>query len=537
MCLSFLLFRRFNLLVVKEMKFNKTLFILLFLSLFLVNCSDGQTTSSVDLYVPFVQDGKWGLAHWDGKVIFEAKWDKVLAERAQSMHEYGLFSFIDSKGIYVVHGPSQAIHGPFVQVKRTWAPGLTCRVGNTMGFINSEGQMEIPVEYKDVTGNRFNNRLVLRNAGGAQAFYQLGSANLPTEFPYRKLRPILFQGEEDGAFMAVQNGKWGMLGLEEEIRIPFEYDELEKLGNGNRPTYILGIKKLADNQIQADLFHPNGQILFSRNSSEMEVFSKQLIKVLEDGKGWQLLNAEGTLISPDFFRTMNWLPKRDFDAPQILSAETAQGKKLYFDAEGQAIPIEEAEAIIAVYKDASLRSNMAIVKVNNLQGVIVRESGDTLIPAKFQHLKFVGDCIVANQKMDSGNMSISLFDSHGKLLLEKATRIKQIYIDYSSNSFPLFEIKMGSSTSYRDLSGRELLSQAYEAVKPEIVRDDETGEAIPILKVKQDGKWGYLDLEGSEIIEVKYDDVKPLISNRLFLVKLEGKQFVVNTDGKAYGLE
>lgn len=511
---------------------RSSLFILLLLSL--VNCYQAQSSATTQAeYVPFLENGKWGLADWEGKVIFEAQWDKSLTERVQSMHEYGLYSFLNEQGIYVVHGPSKSIHGPFVQVRRTWAKGLNCRVENKMGFIGADGMLAIPIEFRDIYSNRYNERLLLMNSSGKQGFTQIGEP-LPTEFPYEKMQSITFHGDESGAYLGSKDGKWGMLSFDEKELIPFEYGELKKLGSTSRPIYLLGIKSLADNKVQADLYSPEGKLLFSKSNTRIEVLTAQLIKVFEEGKGVQLVNAAAQPISTEYFSVSNWLPARDVDAPQILSAETVLGKKMYFDGAGNPIPNEEAEAQIEAHKNTHPLPHLDIVEVNKLKGVINSQNGDTILPAKFQHVKFIGECLSASQYTDPSNIQISLFDQKGKVLVHDAKRIRSIYIDYSSSSFPLLEIKNGSKTTYRHPSGQEILDSSFEEIKPELVRDDASNDPIPLLKVKKNGKWGYVDLEGKPILDTKYDEVKSLIGNRLFLVRLDEKQFVVNTHGKVY---
>lgn len=500
-----------------------------------LGCTSSVGQSSTDVkYVPFIENGLWGLATWEGDVIFEPKWEKVLTERVQSMHELSLFSFLNTgEGIYIVHAPSKTIHGPYDQVNRTWINGMTCRKGQKKGFVNSEGELAIPMEYKDIYTNKFTNHIILMKDDGSQAITTLKS-EVPEKFPYRRLGSIYFHDEKTTGFLGTLNGKWGLLDSKIEVVIPFDYDEIQKLGNRNRPLYLMCSKKDAENQLQATIVNQDGTELFTTTTTKIKAHNIHLLSLYVNNKGWTLVDQSGKLVSNEYFSRIEWLPNRDTDAPQILKTVTTLDKKIYFDKNGEELPIKEAEAIIENYMNGPQLNGLSIVENKDKLKGVVSENGDTVVDVLYNHVKFVGECITVSNYTSVGNVDAKLFDKKGKLLIHSAMNIKRIYLDYSSESYPLIQIKSSKGTHLRNLDGSDILNTPYQIAIPETIRDDKTGDFIPVIKVKVNEKWGYTDIEGTQIVAPVYDTITPLIGIKLFIVEHEGKKVVVNSDGKKY---
>lgn len=293
-------------------------------------------------------------------------------------------------------------------------------------------------------------------------------------------------------------------------------------------------KKDAENQLQATIFNQDGKELFTSTSTKIKAHNSHLLSLYVNNKGWTLVDQTGKLVSNEYFSRIEWLPNRDTDAPQILKTVTTLDKKIYFDKNGEELPAKETEAIIENYMKGQQLIGFSIVENKDKLKGVVNENGDTIVEVLYNHVKIVGECIAASNYTSVDNVDVKLFDNKGKLLIHSAKNIRQIYLDYSSESYPLIQIKSSKGTHFRKLDGSDILNTPYQIAIPETIHDDKTGDFIPIIKVKVNEKWGYTDIEGTQIVAPEYDDIKPLIGVKLFLIEYEGKKVVVNSDGKKY---
>ena len=524
---------------------KKVFTILLLIALFSkVNAQD---------YVPFLKDSLWGLATWEGEVVFEPKWAEPRTTYVSSMHEYGFFVFRTMNGkIELVHGPSKKTFDQLIQIERLENSGLKCRKGKYYGLIAKNGETIIPFDFENIRQNRVSGHYILSKDYLSRSLFQEGDT-LPKSFPYQHLRSLYFTDSSQIGFIGEKGNKWGYLNEKLEAIIPFEFDVLVPLTlyGGNK---VLFFKAKKTNNADVGLFslidHQGVEILEAKYI-DIKAYSRDVIAVSKKtNTGWQLLSSDGDVISSDSLRRVKFIPKRGTNPIDLIEVYDKFGKTIYYDTKGIEIELSKAEELIEASRKAEEN-----IKINSLGEIVsksgkkgfVSNNGDTILEVKYDAIRMLGNCFVTLDKTKPSHARQELHSMDGKHLGVSGRTASKIFLEPSSKQFPMIEFTtllpsymrgteddVPYQAFYRKTDGSQLLDGDFEEIYPELVRDDSTGNFQLIIKAKKNNLWGYWSENGEQIIDPKYDNIKPLIGSELFLVTLNGEQFVVNSEGKSY---
>lgn len=508
-------------------------FILMFvLMIFCSNTSDSQSVTQD--YVPFVKDGLWGLADWDGNVIFKPKWEKPIVHHSQNVFEYGLYSFINPEGIYVAHAKSKKTYGPFDQVHRQPSSGLVCRQGLRMGLINNEGELVLPCDYNNIFGNIRSDYSIVTDTNRNFTLWKQGEG-LPTLFEYEDIKNIYFIDSVSTAFLAKKNGRYGVLKSDKQVSIPFEYDRIMPLwadGHQHKIFYLLAYQTDTPEKEITSIFDPQGKLILKGDFYDVKAYSSQLIGISEKDKWCRFYGPLLQNVIADSLRFLS-RPMQTRSGVQVINPHRLDGQPLYFDFNGKKISEEEYHKMEE--RPRKEKNPLGeIIEVNKKRG-LVSYNGDTLIPPIHYNV-FVrrANWIVTFDPDLPNDEKQTLYTSDGSPTGLSGNEIQTAYMAPYLEKYPYIIISQSDGTVYKTLDGSKILDIDYETAIPQLAQNSVNDEKQLVIKARINGKWGFWDNKGNILLAPEYDEVETFFKNNLFLVKKEGRQFIINSSGKVY---
>lgn len=347
------------------------------------------------------QNGKYGYLNKKGQWIIQPQYDE-----AENFHD-GIAVVILNQKPMMIDRNGEIISKDFDEIN-DFSNGLAVvKKGNRFGAINRLGKTIISFEYEKLT-DFINNHAV---------FYLNGMAGIidKNNFPKIKAQYDWIEGFSP-QIRAKKNGFFGLIGVNEEVIFPFEFDRIERVdadifllvkdgnyGFGHRTGCLLTqINNPYDNQLLVtDLYSSPGN-----NSSiqYMKITRGDEIGIIDQNGKWVVDPGEFDEVSPphsdlirvliDDFYTFYDLNARKSFKQKFDEAENFHGRFAVVEKKGKSYILDKSGNIVFSEVCESIErlntENMAdlfLISKNGLKGLLDENLRWKILP-EFQEISF-----------------------------------------------------------------------------------------------------------------------------------------------------
>ncbi|WP_020530614.1 WG repeat-containing protein [Flexithrix dorotheae] len=549
---------------------------------FLEDFNDGIAAIKYDRWVeqtgvgPVTRYRRIGYIKRDGQVLIEPEYDKILGFEEAWTNKQGIATLIKGGKIgYVNYKGEIALPAKYDEVARfdtIWRNnyGISrAKISNQFGFIDHHGDEIVPVVYdfidtafvqawKDSTGYA-----LAKKEGKAGYIDYKGEIVIP--FQYDELSEISKE-----VVIARKGEKWGVLNLDKEKVMDFEYDGIRYLPQSKNQ--ILEIYKKdsiiheisADGEIQATHTEFNAeknQVAGNFTKSSKLVYKSEFdtegFAIVEKGGKLAMADGKGNLITKYKFKEIK--PFSDGLALVRLD-DKDRSKQLYgyINKKGE-------EVIAPKFKLAKdFGDGKAAVLQRSTWGYIDK-SGKMIIPQQYKSAgAFSGGYAIVNENqiIDKTGKVVGSFTLNGKV--EKGFSNERAIVSSTTGSFhikpdgsPAYFNKYDEVTEFYgaiafvkkgevweltrkageqeitirfNLANKNRYIEKYTNKRKEKLMDGTVIQDLKWTKI-YDGKWRMIDKEGNLIGDIIYDWVKVLPSKN-FMAKMEKIRGLADLNGK-----
>lgn len=181
----------------------------------------------------------------------------------------------------------------------------------------------------------------------------------------------------------------------------------------------------------------------------------------------------------------------------------------------------------------TILDGMLVVKKDEKYGVINSKTGDIILDAKYDKIKYM---------QQTSNFLVTINGKVGIISKDKETKVNILYddiklIDYDSN---LYIIELDNRYGVIDINGNIKIYPENNKIGIDSSsfknNDIQNGYILldKLIPVQKDGLWGFFDKSGKKIVDFKYDSLgytKASTQNNLLVIP-EYDVIVVGKDGK-----
>ncbi|MBX2841975.1 MAG: WG repeat-containing protein [Flammeovirgaceae bacterium] len=525
---------------------------------------------------PVTRYKRVGYIKRDGQILIEPEYDKIIGFEEIWVKKQGIATLIKNGKIGFVNYKGEiALPAKYNEVARfdtIWRnnDGISrAKIDEKYGFVDHHGEEIVPVEYdfidtafvqawKDNTGYA----LAIKNGKTGYIDYK-GDVVLP--FQYDELSAI-----SKNVVIARKEEKWGVLNLNTEKVLDFDYDGIRYLPDSENQILEIYKKDSVIHEINAD-----GQILAThselknRESSGAGKFTKspklvyksdfdiEGFAIVEKGGKLAMADGKGNLITKYKYKEINPFSN---DLALVRMDDKDRAKQLYgfINKKGE-------EVINPKFKLAKdFNDEKAPVLQRSTWGYIDK-AGKIIIPQQFKSAgPFSGGYAIVNENqiIDGTGKVIGSFTINGKV--EKDFSNERAVVSSVTGSFhikpdgsPAYFNKYDEVTEFygaiafvkkgevweltRKAGDQEIIIKFNQANKNSYIakftdkRKEKLKDGTIIQDIKwtkiYNGKWRMIDQEGNLIGNIIYDWVKVLPSEN-FIAKLEKIRGLANLEGK-----
>lgn len=439
-------------------------------------------------FIPFEENGKFGLKNEAGQVVIPAKYDALGWSN-------GTFSVSGNVTGYKLGGTWGIVSITNQQITQADYLSLMPAEGSLLiatkksspvvvsaGLINTEGKVIIPFTYAGVK--------------------------------VHSLRIVAFV--RDG-----NKFKHGLISLENKVLIPFEYKNI----------YPIGSLRYAveDFTGKIALYSEGGKQISGFTIDSLSSFKQDVAIIYENGKQG-LINREGQLKSEAKFREINITPggirARMPDEWRVMTAENktveiVEGDSIAYLGENRYKIRSGGQSWLtdlnfkhvtnqSVTDIDSFQNGLAIFKTNSGYGVM-KKSGGILLKPVFKKILFEQSCLLTQD----GNNNWSMRDTTALL------RTSKPYDRIGQKHGNLFTVTRKNYWGAIDETGREVVACVYDSIL-------ETGDDQ--LAVKFKGLYGIINAREQWLVYPQTSKVRLLNKDRYFK-KVNKTLFLVSFDG------
>ena len=385
--------------------------------------------------IPFIKDGKTGILSPDGKVILPAKYDQV----DLTYRNYWKLSLNGKQSLYL---PGWVALPFFEEINYLDGRYFDIREGSKWGIYDAKKEtLAIDAVY--------------------EAFDYCGGCMKTSDYVYAK-----------------SGGKWGILGFDGKVRVPFEYDHQHQ-------------QMRSDNWVQS--FSKNNVPVIVNVNSGQQFDQQQCISI---AKGMLIYREEGKVGAYD--------QNGKLTVPFIYDGIDAEGAGAYQNHPG----------------------NYLLMTKGKHQGVIDL-TGKVIVPPQYDRVKVCGSYFV----LKLGNKTV--LANHALQELKQVEDGEITYVDGSDEGgvapLPIFRI---AQKAYFGLYFANT-DKYHEPQFYEIDLDHKAGsKTYDLIVGERQGIKTVFDLDGNILLPGKYNGYTFLspLGNRLVQVQREGKIGLYNLD-------
>lgn len=233
------------------------------------------------------KNGKYGWINAEGKTIIPFEYESAsnfIGGQAK-VKKNGKMIYIDEKGQAKLPATYEGVG--YYKEGLAWA-----RKGDKWGFIDTAGKVVIPFTYKKV-GNFQNGRAWVWKDDKWGHIDQTGKVTTP--IIYDRTGDFSSQYTGDSLFASVTfNGKYGKVGVNGNVVIPFEYIGIDHFSGG-----MAKVRRQGDGTRPFGFVNYAGEEVIPCMYEKAERFKEgsPVAAVCKDGR-WGLINKEGEIILP-----------------------------------------------------------------------------------------------------------------------------------------------------------------------------------------------------------------------------------------------
>jgi hypothetical protein len=356
------------------------------------------------------------------------------------------------------------------------------------GCMNLSKEMVVPCEYEDLIpiGDGYfcsvkNSKVGIINS--------VGNECVPTIYGYGGL-----PDSDNKVFYVPKDGKYGLIDFNNNVLIPFQYDEMYHETNND----LLCVKKdgkygLISLKLKKEVLPCKydqikmGRVLFDNGT--YRVYNDRpsaLIAILYNSK-WGFVDPEGNVVIPCQYED---LTEYDDDGTPLYGGDPARYHYIYY---GGRVPF-----------------------VKNGKVGLLDEKGNVIIPAIYKNIDLIGD-------NNSGNYPTATTFSNKQVLIDTDNKIvSKEYDEIEAVDEDFAVYKMGSKYGLISLPDCKVVTEAKY--------DDFRCPNEGFIRCEKERKYGYINKAGQEVFRPEFDG-GGAFSNGYCCVNKDGKYGFI----KAYG--
>lgn len=237
--------------------------------------------------------------------------------------------------------------------------------------------------------------------------------------------------------------------------------------------------------------------------------------VHRDGKKG-LIDTQGKEVLPCKFK--------DIKPDYYRDIENHKSEKMYytlFAEEGEGIADSNGNIMVLIdnawiHTGTGLKENTPLIVVRNKKYGVISTSGEQLIPFKYDDIHYI-EHNFAIAEIDGYN---TLVDMQGKELVERANQ----YFHFVSSDIFVIEDRPSRKTRSLNKLNQRINTKNYKEYGNSFVEG--------LLEVKDTfDKWGFIDETGKEVIPCQYESVTQFSEGKA-IAELNGISFYIDTRGK-----
>jgi hypothetical protein len=526
------------------------------------------TSESVNKYIGYKKNGRWGLMSSDLQGISNPKYSSLLPFQDDLfiVSENNPFSKVLFYGLIKANGKAK-IRPSF----RNLYPAGNHLIAATrkeenisFGIINSAGKIAVPFEYFHIAYLGYHNFVLTKDSGHKQlikleAKSEILSENMDSVSSFR-----------DGVAIIFKNGKQGLIRQDGKILLPVEYKKIE--WNNGKEIYVTPLDEWTvlnkqghtiDTQKADSIFYLNDSLLVKNTSSfaqihnvfnqeEKGVFHADIIGLLGNNfilnkAGQTFLAQESSkIISNKFSGESNWnrdffvAEKKTYDGTEYIiistKGKTIAAESYRFSPHSIALKIKSNwgvfdrdlnEIIPPLYKEIEANGKQFLVNFKGLYGVIDKEN-NWVIPPEYReitpinatHYKMVDKYLREFISDGSTKYEARLYyDIYGHFLVEQDLNHTFRLVDEQGHAISRFRKGVYSSHGssgivFRNDNQHILLNEDGE----ELFRINDYDTVIlsdhDYLAIKKNNQWGFINKNGLLRIANRYDTVRSFQNGR-----------------------
>lgn len=331
-------------------------------------------------------------------------------------------------------------------------------------------------------------------------FYEEATQKKLTKPKYDTITYRYLNEEKRGFYRVKEQGKWGLLGPNREVRVPVQYDQLNYVSKRYEPYISIQLGN------KYGVLNPEGEVILAAEYDDI-LFDGYRYKVkkgdklgLHDNKGKELMPTCFDQIENHAF--VNQMRVQIGDQWAVYNW------------------IKDDPCSLAIhYDDIDYFSQYFVVREGSKFGLKDLNAKEVL-PIEYDYmapffLKYLQTVIVGQNK----KVGLYRIDSTGTKHVEIPIEYDDIWID--EENFKI-KVRSGDRIDYF-FEEQTLFDLAYN--------DVQYYEDIDRVMVKKKGKWGMLTPAGEEMIPIAYDKIH-VMSDKQFMVQKKGKWGLLNGQGK-----
>lgn len=293
-------------------------------------------------------------------------------------------------------------------------PYVIAKQQGNFGVLNAQGKVVIPFDYQQLEFYNLSSKDHFEEALSENDFVFMAKKNGLVGFidiHHKQVLPIqygkLLYYEKGQPFPASKEGKWGIINLKGEIKVPFQYDDIESISNA----YI--VKK-------------------------------------EGLKG--IISKDGKVLLPNWYTAIERFKNSTSKSTPYYIVTDNGAKKGVWDPKTQKLCIPAAYD-----KIAEVCEDNFIVTSNNKYGAI-NTKNISLLPLEYDQLKFLS-------LKDSKQPLLAMFKGkYGLIDLSKKKLIPFQYDDIQSISAGFYKVCNNGQCKVIDAQGRLITKEAYDHI-------------------------------------------------------------------------
>lgn len=248
------------------------------------------------------KDGLWGIIDKQGNIICAPKWKDILINRDQIrvLDANDKYGFLDGYGNMMIEPKYDYVQFGF------WND--VAQVGRDFGYtiIDEEGNELMPLQPVEMNADHLGEYFYYHK--DSKGFILDRSGNIVSNGKYDEIRMY-----HKDCIIAKQNGKWGVISINDETIIPFQYDRLD---------YFYGVNDVrtgifyATKGEKSGYFNENGTLIGNFEWDAQYIFlGFEVILTRKDYK-YGLMGKDGVIISEPVFEDVYSFSDNFFNVQQ-----------------------------------------------------------------------------------------------------------------------------------------------------------------------------------------------------------------------------